>query len=147
MARELTPPIQGRRFEEFRRQAVLKTQPVQKDARSTWSDRFVASVKNVFGPRKQQFRKPGQPMEMFKARVLLQPEDDERWEEILEALEREWNEVFAEAPVELHTHAWFEGPRMLYEFVLLDEEHYLTGSITIDRFVEKEEDGDQAPRR
>src|ERR1044071_7075500 len=120
MARELVPPARVRQFEEFRRTVISKFPPVSATRRAGWYADFMNSVERVFAPRKMQFRKPGQPAEMFKARVLLGPDDTERWEELFAYIEREWYECFAAPPVELHTYGGFDKDRMMFEFALLD---------------------------
>jgi hypothetical protein len=133
MAKELTSPARNRRFEEFRLNVISTRQPVSGETRAGWYSDFMNSVETVFAPRKMQFRKPGQPAEMFKARVFLEEEDTERWEEIFGAIEGEWREVFAKTDSEMHTYAGFDKNRLVYEFALLDGDNYLTGSVTVER--------------
>lgn len=136
MASQLTAPARARRHEEFLREILASGRPVSGEERARWFSAFEDSVGRVFAPRKRHFWKPGQPAEMVKARVLLEPEDSEPWEVIYLAIEREWREGFAQPQAELHTHAWFEGARMVYEFALSSNGHYLTGSITVERIIE-----------
>lgn len=133
MARELTPAARNKRFEDFRREIIVKHPPVSGPARAGWYADFLHSVEQIFAPRKMQFRKPGQPAEMFKARVFLEQDDTERWEVIFDAIESEWRESFVKPGNETHTYAGFDRDRMVYEFALLDNDSYLTGSVTVER--------------
>jgi hypothetical protein len=135
MGRELTTPARARMFEEFRRRIMANNRPVSGENRAAWFEKLKASVGNVFGERPQEFKKPGLPAAMFKARVQLGEEDQERWAEIYLHMQQEWKQVFApNPPYEMHTYAGFERGRMVYEFALLDGDQYLTGSVTVDRW-------------
>lgn len=136
MARELTGPARTRRFEEFRLSIIKNAKPVSAEARAQWWERFQQTTKSLFEPRKLQFRKPGLPTEMFKARVFLDRDDSLKWEEFFARLDSEWRRLFAGTASEMHTYAGFDGGRMIFEFALLDQGAYLTGSLTIDRWEE-----------
>lgn len=139
MARELTSPLQTRLFEAFRRELLASRRPVSGESRALWYQKFGESVSHVFAPRSITLRKPAHPAFMFKALVELESEDAERWEEIFQAIEREWREVFAPPSIELHTYAGFDWERMVFEFALLDGEAYLTGSVTVLRAPREDE--------
>jgi hypothetical protein len=145
MARELTSPIQTREFEAFRKRIVSNHKPVSAESRAAWFEAFQESLPSIFPGRRVEFKKPGQPMGMFKGRVQLAPEDKYRWEEIYDVVERYWRQRFAPGR-EVQTYAGFDGPRLVFEFALLDGEHYLTGSVTVDRWIEEEPEQERFER-